>query len=284
MLAARVTPVHDSDDAPRALRSQFFCRDDGTPKAAITPTLDCGVYCNGITRRHLEDHFYGPRVHRSLVPPSFLSRRPISFTKRTTDSSGHPRSNRCDADTFGMGHGRLVDRRQARRSSVERTVLPLHQHSDCQATAGLFCDSQTLDCGVYCRGITGRRDEDQLYGLRLRRFLDGAVISFNMPNFAHDDDYEFVQDFRDSRDDVTPLECAPLFSLTTATLAVCPRKLSSSQSIRIRFSASTTDARYRETSSARHTAIVRDVHDVHDDDFRGIATDLVREYKFILIE
>ncbi|KAK0486699.1 hypothetical protein EDD18DRAFT_1194924, partial [Armillaria luteobubalina] len=100
-----------------------------------------------------------------------------------------------------------------------------------------------------------------------------------MPNFAHDDDYEFVQDFRDSRDDVTPLECAPLFSLTTATLAVCPRKLSSSQSIRIRFSASTTDARYRETSSARHTAILRDVHDVHDDDFRGIATDLNAVYE-----
>ncbi|KAK0474714.1 hypothetical protein EDD18DRAFT_1219764 [Armillaria luteobubalina] len=307
--------MDDSDDAPRALCSQFFCRDNGTPKAATTlvsqplmipydsETLDCGVYCNGITRRHGEDHFYVPRVHRSTgaafisfkttQTTHFVHQDDDRFVRASQDQSlrrGHlwngPRSyRRPSASLLHHQNGRL--RRPPTLGSpflCREDGTPTTPTLRLPGNAGLFCDSQTLDCGVYCRGITRRRDEDQLYGFRLRRFLDAAVIFFNMPTFAHDDEYGFVQDFRDSGDDVAPLECALLFSLTTAMLAVCPRKLSSSQSIRIRFSAFTTDARYRETSSARHTAMVHDIHDVHDDDFRGIATDLVREYKFILIE
>ncbi|KAK0505616.1 hypothetical protein EDD18DRAFT_1129855 [Armillaria luteobubalina] len=268
--------MDDSDDAPHALRSQFFCRDNGTPKAATTlvsqplmipydsETLDCGVYCNGITRRHVEDHFYGPRVHRS-TGAAFISFKTTHVIHQDDD-----RFVRASQDQ-SLRRGHLWNGpRSCRRSSASL----LHHEN------GRLRRPPTLGSP----GITRRRDEDQLYGFRLRRFLDAAVIFFNMPTFAHDDEYGFVQDFRDSGDDVAPLECALLFSLTTAMLAVCPRKLSSSQSIRIRFSALTTDARYRETSSARHMAIVHDIHDVHDDDFRGIATDLVREYKFILIE
>ncbi|KAK0470962.1 hypothetical protein IW261DRAFT_1425483 [Armillaria novae-zelandiae] len=35
-------------------------------------TPDCGVYCSGTTRRHGEDRFYCPRVHRFLAGASIL--------------------------------------------------------------------------------------------------------------------------------------------------------------------------------------------------------------------
>ncbi|KAK0474699.1 hypothetical protein EDD18DRAFT_1470586 [Armillaria luteobubalina] len=59
-------------------------------------------------------------------PRSFLSRRPISFTKTTMDSSGLPRTSRCDSDTFGMGHGRVVDRRQV-SSTINTDDFDAHQ-------------------------------------------------------------------------------------------------------------------------------------------------------------
>lgn len=80
-------------------------------------------------------------------------------------------------------------------------ALPLQRYAHFQRTTRILFDSQTLDCGGYCRGTTGRHAEDRFYGPRVHRFLVGAAI-LNTVNFSYRDDCEIVQASQDSDSDI----------------------------------------------------------------------------------
>ncbi|KAK0464162.1 hypothetical protein IW261DRAFT_133127 [Armillaria novae-zelandiae] len=62
----------DPPQAPRSSRKTTARTPCERRHLSTTQTPDCGVYCSGTTRRHGEDRFYCPRVHRFLAGASIL--------------------------------------------------------------------------------------------------------------------------------------------------------------------------------------------------------------------
>ncbi|KAK0492976.1 hypothetical protein EDD18DRAFT_1357359 [Armillaria luteobubalina] len=130
-------PTDDFDDTPRAVRSQFLCGDDGTPKAgtptsnqrqhfSTTPTPSTPVYTAagpyGDTTRIIF------MVLLCIVPsptPSFLSTWHFAHHDdyRIVRAS---QDSRRDVDSFGTGHGCVVDRPQA-SSTIKMDDFDAHQ-------------------------------------------------------------------------------------------------------------------------------------------------------------
>ncbi|KAK0205622.1 hypothetical protein IW262DRAFT_1303085 [Armillaria fumosa] len=241
-------PMDDVDSARLMLGSPFLCKTTTFPwhqdpyfqlPATLlhhSQTPDCGVYCRGTTGRHGEDHFYGPpfsgqpRRRRHLQDTLWLCCRP-SLSTRSAKASCRRLAYRqgCIIDVGVDFRDKFVT--GSLRATREDSIVdvddapptpgsPFLCENDgtlaaptpyLQRTATLLCDSQTLDCGVYCRGTTGRHGEDRFYGPHVHHFLAGAAVFPTWPISPNTTTTDCFKLLKTAVATTTPLEWAPVF-------------------------------------------------------------------------